>query len=72
MKIYIITLLFSFPAWILIHWGMGLEEAEVINEFFYWGLTLLIIGASFYIGQTGFPQIFFGSKRLSQLIVPRS
>ena len=73
MKIYIITLLLSFSAWFLIHWGMSLEEAEVINESFYWGLILLIIGASFYIGQTGFLQKFFGGfKRLSQLIIPHS
>gem|GEM_PF-5737152 len=73
MKIYIITMLLSFSAWFLIQWGISLEEAEVINESFYWGLILLIIGASFYIGQTGFLQIFFGGfKKLSQLIVPRS
>ncbi|MGP4077662.1 DUF3899 domain-containing protein [Halobacillus sp. K22] len=63
LKVSIVTLVLSFFAWFLNFWGMGLEEAEVINHAFYWGLILLTIGASFYIGQTGFLHLFSADLR---------
>ncbi len=73
MRNYSLSLFLVIPFILLFQWGTQVQLLTMVNSTFLLGLSSLLIGTCFYIGQTGFLDLFLeGFRKISNAVVPRS